>query len=253
MTPLLLPWTIANSYLATGWVFGDASVRTDVQVHFAGGRTVRRTERLATDTPGTALGADIAMPALLLLVNPFERVRLDSLEVRIEIEKRNTQARVTKVRATPVRAEVGDDLRVEVRIEPYRGEPETRTIELTIPGSWAGRKVRLLAGSTNDFVQWDQDRAPEKFVPHSLAQLVDMVGRVPDDATLTFRAYSDEQGTLLQGVEIPALPPSLSAASATGGSKGGIQPISGSLLEERRIETPWVLSGGEVVEIEVAR
>ncbi|MFN8546845.1 MAG: SpoIVB peptidase S55 domain-containing protein [Candidatus Eisenbacteria bacterium] len=182
-TPFFLPWTVSNSYLATGWSMGDALLSTDCSVYFNGGRKITRHESIASDSPSQAIGGDVAMPANLLLVNPFEKVRLDSVAVSIDYRRGIGNAKITEVRCTPVRAEVGDTLRVEVDIEPFRGATQTKRVEIPITGAWAGRRLRVLAASTQDFVEWDQDRAPEKFEPHSMRQMLEMITRVPDDAT----------------------------------------------------------------------
>lgn len=251
-TPFFLPWTVSNSYLATGWSMGDALLSTDCTVYFDGGRSITRHESIASDSPSQAIGGDIAMPANLLLVNPFEKVRLDSVMVSIDYRRGIGSARITEVRCTPVRAEVGDTLRVEVDIEPFRGATQTKRVEIPITGAWAGRRLRVLAASTQDFVEWDQDRAPEKFEPHSMRQLLEMITRVPDDATLTVRVYSAEAGALLGGIELPGLPPSLAIVSERGGRKGGSKEVSGRFLLENRLATPWVLAGGEQIEVQVA-
>ncbi len=251
-TPFFLPWTVSNSYLATGWSMGDALLSTECTVFFNDGQTVTRREHIASDSPSQSIGQDIAMPASLLLVNPFERVRIDSVAVAIDYQRGIATAKIAEVRCTPVRAHVGDTLRVEIDLEPYRGQIETRRIEVPITGAWAGRSLRVLAGSTQDFVEWDQDRAPEKFDPRSMRQMLEMITRVPDDATLTLRVYSAEEGALLGGVELPGLPPSLAIVSEQGGRKGGSKQVTGRFLYEERLPTPWVLSGGEQIDVRVA-
>ena len=65
LTPFLLPWTVANSYLVSGWVSGDAYVETVTDVYFDGGQHLQRVDRLAAEAPGVELGADATLPARL--------------------------------------------------------------------------------------------------------------------------------------------------------------------------------------------
>ena len=252
LTPFFLPWTVTNSYLASGWVTGDASIRTDVTVYYEGGRTVRRVERIGAEAPGTALGADITLPAVLLAINPWESVRIDSLAVRVDYERGNPQATVVDVRSSHRRAHPGDVVTLLAELRPFRGEPEFQRFEVEIPAAWAGKSLRCLVGANAEFSSWDQDRVPEKFVPHSLDQMISMMERMPDDSKLTLRVYDGESGVLLQGVELSGLPPSLAGATSQSSRPGGIQAIQAGLLEERHLDTRWVLSGGSVVSIEVA-
>lgn len=253
LTPFFLPWTVTNSYLTSGWVFGDAAIRTEVSVFYNGGLRVRRVEQIATGVPGTALGGDITLPAALLLTNPFENARIDSVLVQIDYEKRNPRATIRSVRSSQRKVYPGDVVRFDVEIEPYRGQTEWKSLELEIPGSWAGQSLRVQIGATVDFANWDMDRAPEKFVPYDLPQMVDMIERMPDESALILRVYSGETGVLLQGVELPRLPPSVASAALLEINPRSTIPIQGSLLEEVVHETPWVLRGGETIALEVAQ
>ncbi|MEZ4651377.1 MAG: SpoIVB peptidase S55 domain-containing protein [Candidatus Eisenbacteria bacterium] len=252
LTPFFLPWTVTNSYLASGWVTGDASIRTEVDVYYNGGETVRRVERIGADAPGTSLGASITLPAVLLSINPWETVRVDSMSVRVDYERGNPQATIVDVRSSHRRAHPGDVVRIDVELQPFRGESEVKSFEVEIPRSWAGRMLRFYVGANAEFASWDEDRVPEKFVPHSLEQMVAMIERMPDDSNLTLRVYDGQDGALLQGVELSGLPPSLAAPSAQSSRPGGIQVTQSSLLEERHMDTRWVLSGGNVVSLQVA-
>lgn len=252
LTPFFLPWTVTNSYLASGWVTGDASIRTEVDVYYNGGEVVRRVERIGADAPGTSLGASITLPAVLLSINPWETVRVDSMSVRVDYERGNPQATVVDVRSSQRRAHPGDVVQIDVELQPFRGEPQVETFDVEIPPAWAGRMLRFYVGANAEFASWDEDRVPEKFVPHSLEQMVGMIERMPDDSNLTLRVYDGQDGALLQGVELSGLPPSLAAPSAQGSRPGGIQVTQAALLEERHMETRWVLSGGNVVSVQVA-
>ena len=154
LTPFFLPWTVANSYLTSGWVYGDAAIRTEVSVFYNGGERVDRTETLATGVPGTALGADITLPAILVRNNPFERVELDSVVVRVNYEKGNPRATLRAVRCDQRRVRPGETVHFDVEIEPYRGETAWRSVELPIPAAWAGKSLRVQIGATVDFAEW---------------------------------------------------------------------------------------------------
>jgi len=252
LTPFFLPWTVTNSYLTSGWVTGDAFIETDVEVFFDEGRSVRRRDRTAAEAPGTAVGADVTLPAALLLINPWEEARIDSMHVELRYEKGNSGAIVEHVACSHRRARPGDIVTIDVAIRPFRGDVVTRSFDFRVADAWAGQSLRINVGANADFVAWDQDRAPEKFVPQNFEQMIEMIERMPDDSFMTLRIYTDNPGTLLQGVELPALPASLASAVLGGASTKGFQQISGSLLMEEQKETPWVLAGGETVYVEVA-
>ncbi|MCA9726590.1 MAG: hypothetical protein KC729_02840 [Candidatus Eisenbacteria bacterium] len=252
LTPFLLPWTVANSYLVTGWVSGDAYVETTTEVFFDGNRHVRRVDKLASEAPGVELGANVTLPAALLLINPWEDARLDSVHIGVRYQRGNRSARIIEVRPATARIHVGESIRVTAVVEPFRGTPQSYGFDLKIPDAWAGRSLDVYVGATADFLEWDADRAPEKTVPHDLDHMISMIETVPDDSQITMRVYAPEPGTLIRGQELPDLPPSLARATRNVPHVDGPRPVSGSLLEERHLGTPWVVSGGERISLEVA-
>jgi len=208
---------------------------------------------MAAEAPGVELGAEATLPATLLLINPWQETRLDSMSVGVKYEPGNRSARVVEVRRSAARVHVGDTVRIEAAIEPFRGKIETYGFDLTIPDAWAGRTLDVYVGGTSDFVMWDQDRAPEKMIPHDLEHMIALIQKVPDDSQLNMRVYSRQTGTLIRGEEIPALPTSLAKATQNVPHAAGPRQISGSLLDERQLTTPWVVRGGERVSLEVAQ
>ena len=74
---------------------------------------------------------------------------------------------------------------------------------------------------------------------------------MPDESALIMRVYTAETGVLLQGIELPKLPPSVASATLSDINPRSTVPIQGSLLKEEVFETPWVLRGGESITVEV--
>ncbi len=252
LTPMFLPWAVTNAYLAAGWAEGDAWARSDVTVWYDGGQSLHRTERFSTDSPGTSLGNEITLPATLLLTNPFERARLDSINVRLGFDRRKSEARVLRMSAPQTKLHVGDTLAVRVTIDPYRGAQEDRVVRFPIPAGWAGQRIVVSAGGIAEMIDWDKDRAPGKYAPENMGQLRMLIEQVPDEATLIVRAVSRTSGSLVGVRELPGLPPSLAAASEAAGNQSSVRDTAGSLLAEQRIDTPWLVSGRETIQVEVA-
>jgi len=251
LTANLIPWAIGNSYMSRGWIQGDAAVRSKISVKYNGGSGLTRTDRFQTDSPGLQIATEIAYPALLLLTNPFEAVRLDSIAVDLEYERENEGAQLVALRCDDDQVQVGDTLDIRLTIEPYRGEREERRVQVPVPGGWAGQKLEILAGGAGDIVDWDRERAPEKYAPRDLRLLAEYIERVPNDGELVVRVGTRRSGSVVQGIELPVLPPSFQNAGAGTGGRSVISRSSGALLMEKRLESPWVTRGRLMIEVEV--
>jgi hypothetical protein len=253
LSPMLLPWTVSNSYQHSGWLQGETTARAEVEIHFDGSRTVRRRDLVVTDAPALGLGGEAVLPASLLITNPFQRVRLDSLSVRITAEPGHAAAEVTRVRCTPRRAAPGDTLRVEITLQPWRGPVTTRKERFVVPAGWGGKRLRVTAAGTGEILEWDRDRAPGKWSPRDLTDLVRMVETLPSAGSLLLRVSSRDPGALVRGRELPGLPGSLLLAGTESGDAASIRPAAGTVLEERVLDTPWDITGRETAEVEITR
>lgn len=253
LSPMFLPWTVSNSYQRSGWSQGETTGRAEVEVHFDGGRIVRRSDLVTTDAPALGFGGTAIMPASLLLTNPFQRVRLDSLSVHVTAMPGREAAEVTRVRCTPRRAAFGDTVHVEITLRPWRGPTATRTSQFVVPPGWEGKRLRVTAAGTGEFLDWDRDRAPGKWSPRDLDDLLRMVETLPSAGSLLIRVSSRDPGALVQGREVPGLPGSLLLAGRESGGAASIQSAAGAVLEEKILETPWNINGREAAEVEVTR
>lgn len=253
LSPMLLPWTVSNSYQHSGWLQGETTARAEVEVYFDGGRTVRRRDLLVTDAPALGLGGGAVLPASLLLTNPYQRVRLDSLSVRITAEPGHAAAEVIRLRCMPRRVAPGDTMRVEVTLQLWRGSLTTRTERFVVPAGWEGKRLRVTAAGTGEFLEWDRDRAPGKWSPRDLTDLVRMVETLPSAGSLVLRVSSRDAGALVRGRELPGLPNSLLLAGSESGDAASIRPAAGTVLDERVVDTPWNITGRETAEVEIMR
>jgi hypothetical protein len=253
LAPMLLPWIVSNSYQRSGWLQGETTAQTEVQVYFDGGRTVQRSDLVVTDAPALGIGGGAVLPAALLLTNPYERVRLDSLFVRVAAEPGHAAAEVIRFRCTPRRAAPGDTVQAEVTLQLWRGAKTTRTARFVVPAGWEGKRLRFTAAGSSEMLAWDRDRAPGKWSPRDLDDLLRMVTALPSSGSLLIRVSSRDTGALVRGREIPGLPASLLSAGREPGEAASIQAAAGTVIEERVLDTPWDITGRETAEVEITR
>ncbi len=251
LTRALIPWTVTNSFMASGWTQGEATVSSRLTLHLPDGKQVDRSDLLFTEMPGFVLGTEITLPAGILLMNPFERVRIDSVVVEADYRQERAEARISRLSAWPRVLEAGDVLRVEVTLQPHRSEAVTREALIPIPEAWAGRKLRLAVGGASEIAEWDRDRAPAKYTPRDLAGLFRLIESVPRQGALMLRIVAEEDGSIVGHADLPPLPPSLRGAAQAEGSWSRVRSTSTALLLEMRLEAPFVVRGGEALSLEV--
>jgi len=222
-------------------------------VHYDGDQTLKRVERFQTDAPGTAMGTEVILPAAMLLINPFAETRLDSVSVDLSYRRGNVSATIAELRCAPRRREVGDSLRCFLTLRPFRGAPEVQRVDFAVPSRWTGKKLVVVAAGAEETMDLDRDRAPEKYAPRSLEQLRRLIETVPHEGQVILRIIARGQGSVVRGIEVPSLPPSVVDAGGNAGGDLGVQSAAGSVLVEKILDTPWVVHGRQVVEVEVTQ
>jgi len=147
----------------------------------------------------------------------------------------------------------GDSLAVRVRLRHLQGGEELRALKLHIPPWVRGDRLLVMAGSVQAFTDWDQERAPEKYVARSQADLVRLLQEFPSDESLIVRLYGPSRGVVLRGRELASLPLSKWRALAGSAVGGETSMVAGAILDERMLRTGSVVLGGAMVEVEVSR
>jgi len=133
-------------------------------------------EDIAAETVTGLLGATDR-----LLRNEFQEVRLEEVDVRLEAQRQPRTARLLEATVTPSRAKPGDTLQLQVQWQPYRGQPETKELSLTIPADFEedvaviaihGRENRATLGMNGEIVVATGDpMRPARDWPALLKQL----------------------------------------------------------------------------------
>jgi hypothetical protein len=160
---------------------------------------------------------------------------------------------VLSARAASDQVRPGQEVPVEIRLREYQGGERVRSIVLKVPESVRGDELLVLAGSPQAFFEWDQDRAPEKYRPRDLDDLVRLIQTYPPESQLIVRLYGASRGVVHRGRELSSLPPSKWRALSGAPSGGVTVAVHGVILDEVVVETGSVVLGGTSVQLQIDR
>ena len=233
LTPGLAAGTVVSSISEALFDAGVATARYSLTYWLNGGKQVlRHGDAVVTPGPLAGVGDDVSQTLFLLMINRFEDTRLDSVSAEISIEEGIDQAALTSIRVTPTIAAPGDSVMVELSLRPARRPPETRRAVVRIPpGTPPGEiTVRVCGGSETD--RWEQERAPDMFVPHSFEQLLRLLGRERRGDFMYVQLYREARGATVRGMEISQAPPSVLEVLDATAKTGDTMPTKGATLVE---------------------
>jgi hypothetical protein len=104
--------------------------------------------------------------------------------------------------------------------------------------------------SVEEMTRWEAERAPRRFVPSSLAQLVELYEETAGHDLLRVTLYGDARGVVVEGREMPGLPGSVFSIMDSDRRSGGRSGSWGRLLHDDGVRTSYQLSGCEELRLE---
>lgn len=192
---------------------------------------------------------DAAALVALVARSRVGRPRIRRISVRLDVRREVAAYRVLGAEVLAPRVHPGDRVELRVRLEPFRGEERTVTLELTVPEDAPVGPARLHVGAGLALDRRDR-RARGRLRPSTVAELLGVLAsRRPDDAIYA-RLYFPQPGLRVGATVLPALPPTIAAAVASrtvdGAARIGERPGP-----EARRPLDGVLEGGRELSLEI--
>ncbi|HSY40225.1 MAG TPA: SpoIVB peptidase S55 domain-containing protein [Polyangia bacterium] len=136
-----------------------------------------------------------------LLVNPFEPVTLDRLDVDVRVEYRRDVAEIVGVALPTQDVHAGDTVDLRVTLRPYAGSEYVETVPVIIPRTVAGQtlKIEVASGAS---VRPDVPQA------ETLPVYIDNMRKSYSATSLVVTLQTQDDGASLRGRLISGLPDS---------------------------------------------
>jgi hypothetical protein len=151
--------------------------------------------------------------------NPFQPVRIDRVDVDVNLRWRREFYFVRNVSLSQSEADPGRTVQLQVSLGQYAGAAITRTIPVEIPREMAGREMEIEVSAGGE-------STPDLAEPESIDDLVrNITTSYPDDA-LVVAVRMPGQGALVRGRALYNLPGSAFDALRPGASTDGAEPLS---------------------------
>lgn len=251
MTARVLPMVLANGLLIRGGFSRDNTIHLRATLTLAG-RPPLVIENVysAINSQGALMDAlrDVSMPVSLLLNNPFGQVGIERLEASFDVRSQESLARLESVRVERSEYHPGETVKVFATLRSFKKEPAVETLELKIPEDYPEGNTMVMVCDTQMSRNLDQQDNPSRYVPRDLDQLVEILREQASRRRLVIRMRLPDSGVAVKGVEMPSLPASMLAVIDSA-RVAGLTPARKSI--KAQIETPYVVSGSEAVNITV--
>jgi hypothetical protein len=212
LAPQLVGIAASSSFFESGGSAANQSLRWQLQIHARGLPPLTLTDGVASDALASDAVGQVRGPLDFLFNNPYERLRLDSLAVRLEVEPGRDLWALRNARLERPAVRPGQDVVLRYEIERYRGVTETREMRLAVPAELSPQdEVTVWVGGGAELMRFEAQRLPARYRPTSL-----------QDAWRRLAAYRSTDGVYAvlatraaevtaAGKDLPGLPPSAQA------------------------------------------
>ncbi|MBI3268687.1 MAG: hypothetical protein HYZ53_06675 [Planctomycetes bacterium] len=135
-TPMLIQLAVMNAIETLEPGSNDVTVEVKARMELDKypalevSETASSTSGLSGDPSGIA---SVLMPAVQLMMNPFQKVQVKSLSVWIGLRPERRTAEITRAWSEQAQVEAGKEARVCVALRPYNGSEALKTLSVPIP------------------------------------------------------------------------------------------------------------------------
>jgi hypothetical protein len=198
----------------------------------------------AGESPTGEVASAISGPLAFLFGNPFERLRLDSLEVAIQVSPGRRLWALRSARLLDAAVRPGGHARVECRIERWRGPTETHLIEVPVAAELPDGRYSLWVGGGAELSRFEATRFPARYRPISLDDAWRRLGRLRSTGALYAVILASAPDVTAAGRDYPELPASAATMLSSGLAAGDLaRRTEAALLDETRLPLGGVTRG----------
>lgn len=233
---------------------GPVLVESRLRIHIGGGRVLERKELLSGDFYPVFLAAYPLINYLgNLFNNPYQRVRVEKIEIEATLRQRTDLAVVTEARLDRNAYRPGETANLRVWIQRWLGEISEITLPIAIPadleeGSYS---LTLLDGPGRE--RFEYQLRPYLARPLNLSQMIDGMEVAYPSNALYVTLSRPETGLALRGQAMPGLPDSVLSAMRDSVPSHQSVALSTRLLLEIRRQFPYEIGGTRSMRLQVDR
>lgn len=250
LTPQLLRVGISDLIQLRGALPPDNTLYYKGNIELDNGQTISF-DNVSTGQDLAEVIRDSISPAALLINNPYDKIKIKSFDLDVNVSDKNVSAGIWSVELSQSKVKPGGRLGVDVAMERFLKQKQKYTFDFVIPKNTPPGTYQLIVCGGYDYEEFLRRMTPYRFTPENLDTLVGALNDVLaiDRDGLYCMLVLPEGGVAIENAELPDLPATkaLVLGDATRAAKMQVYP--GWL--EKKIRTGFVLAGQQVMGVTV--
>ncbi|MEW6321469.1 MAG: SpoIVB peptidase S55 domain-containing protein [Acidobacteriota bacterium] len=250
-TPLLTYLAVANVLTSYERGAGPASftVRGSASIHRHG--DIAFEDIFTGDQPAGGAAAYVAGPLTLLLRNGADPVDVEKITLTIDATEESRAARIERVWLDTERPRPGDTVVVKVLLRTGRGEEIVTSVPVQIPVNAAGSLQLLVADATR--LGAEDRRGTAGMENQPIPQIIRTLNRARRGNRLYVRLSAPDQGAVVNGEPMAALPPSVLAVLEADRQSGSFSALRSATRGEWSVPAEFAITGARQLTIQLER
>jgi len=231
---------IGNTIYTGLRIKGEMTITQDIDIDIENGPDLRLKDMVTGNI--NQIMKSIAQPIVLLYRNPFQKINIKNISIKLTPEDSLLVAEITNVYADKEEVKAGDTLRILLIMRPYKREFMKRVIEIPIPEQVSKGKLKLIIEGGG------QVRKSREKELKSFTGLIDYLVSRPKLSDILITLKQAGETAYIRGEKFPLLPPTLSSLIKKSQDK---KLTKESAIVEKRIDTDYVIKGRVELTLEV--
>lgn len=257
ITPLVFSIILTNALESARLSASSQTLELEGQINLKGREPIPVKNYFAGSSPVTFLtdaveaAGEVSAIIGALLSNNFEPPEIESVDLRFEALHQKYFAFVERLVVDQTAVKPGDEITVTAYLKEYQGERHKVSQTLKLPQNIQGRRINVFAGSGTTLTRLEVRTSPQKFRPKTFQQLIELLHNRRKNNFVFFQVRLPDKGILVEGEELPGLPPSILSVMRSQKSSGNLATLRDRVLVEEQVETHYSVSGGKTVWLKI--
>ncbi len=249
---------VANSLFEKTSKLHQGSVKTDVVVKFLDKKTNKNytlnfNDFYVTTNPKAIMKRlkTLIRPLQFVIYNWFNRIKIQSIDTKIETSANFNIANIYKIKLLKARAKPGEKIDLIVTLMPFRGKIVHKLISVRIPKNIRENKYIIFIGSSKVESLTHQRYYKYYYQPRSIDHLVEILER-RNRSSMDFAVWSDIKtpGLVINRYIMSNLPSSKAYAFGARTVYGDSYPIS-YIRRIKTFPTNYLINGWGKIQIRI--
>lgn len=248
LIPYLIAFSVANALYSEEGSPTELTLQLRTQIEVKGYPKIEYKDLYSGEGTIENLTAQFFKDIDSLLNNPFKRIDLHKIEVKIDALHEKRRADIMGLVAQRDKILLSEPLRLTIPLQLWEGERITEEVSLDIPSQGiSGKELTIVLTTGDSIFVFDRPRVS------NIHQFLEQFKKRPANNDLAIMVFSEAEEAEIEGERLPSLPPSLSSLLKHTEPTAQFNLFRSSLLLKKIIPTPYALSGKAVLKMRVER